>query len=69
MTNQAFRPPRLHKPLLSGLALLQRWGPWRRLGLFLAVAGPGLITGIVDDDSTGIAGYSIAGSRFGYNML
>ena len=44
-------------------------GPWRRLALFLAVMGPGLITGIVDDDSTGIAGYAIAGSRFGYNLL
>ena len=69
MTNQVRRPRRLHKPLISGLALLQRWGPWRRLGLFLAVAGPGLITGIVDDDSTGIAGYSIAGARFGYSLL
>ena len=31
--------------------------------------GPGLITGIVDDDSTGIAGYSIAGAHFGYSLL
>ncbi len=69
MMNRVFRPPRLHKPLIGGLALLQRWGPWRRLALFLVVMGPGLITGIVDDDATGIGGYSIAGSRFGYNLL
>jgi len=68
VTNQAFRPPRVHKPLIGGLAL-RRMGPWRRLVLFLAVMGPGLITGIVDDDATGIAGYSVAGARFGYNLL
>jgi NRAMP (natural resistance-associated macrophage protein)-like metal ion transporter len=69
MTNQVLRPPRLGKPLIGGLALLQRWGPWRRVVLFLIVMGPGLITGIVDDDATGIGGYSIAGSRFGYSLL
>jgi Mn2+/Fe2+ NRAMP family transporter len=69
MTNQLLHPPRLGRPLLGVLAYLGRMGPWRRLTLFLAVMGPGLITGIVDDDSTGIAGYAIAGSRFGYNML
>jgi NRAMP (natural resistance-associated macrophage protein)-like metal ion transporter len=37
--------------------------------LFLAVMGPGLITGIVDQDPTGIAGYSLAGAEFGYSML
>jgi NRAMP (natural resistance-associated macrophage protein)-like metal ion transporter len=40
-----------------------------RLGPFLAVMGPGIITGIVDDDATGIAGYAIAGARFGYSLL
>jgi NRAMP (natural resistance-associated macrophage protein)-like metal ion transporter len=67
--NHVLRAPHLHKPLLGGLALFRRMGPWRRVGLFLAVAGPGLITGIVDDDATGIAGYAIAGSRFGYSLL
>mgnify|MGYP005839705879 CR=1 FL=1 len=41
----------------------------RRVGLFLAVMGPGVITGVVDNDPTGIAGYAIAGSRFGYDFL
>jgi len=31
--------------------------------------GPGIITGIVDDDATGITGYAIAGGRFGYSLL
>ncbi len=39
------------------------------ISVFLAVMGPGLITGIVDDDPTGIAGYSIAGAHFGYSLL
>ncbi len=69
MTNQVIPPVRLGRPALRVLAYLNRMGPWRRLALFLAVMGPGLITGIVDDDSTGIAGYAIAGSRFGYNLL
>ncbi len=41
----------------------------RRLALFLAIMGPGVITGIVDNDATGIAGYSLAGARFGYSMM
>jgi len=40
-----------------------------RLGPFLAVMGPGIITGIVDDDATGITGYALAGARFGYSLL
>jgi Mn2+/Fe2+ NRAMP family transporter len=43
-----------------------RWGitfhPLRRLG-------PGLITGVADDDPSGIATYSQAGAQFGFNML
>lgn len=35
----------------------------------MAVMGPGLITGIVDDDPTGIAGYSLAGAQFGFSLL
>ncbi len=31
--------------------------------------GPGLITGAADDDPSGIATYSQAGARFGFNML
>ncbi len=41
----------------------------RRLGLFLAVIGPGIITANVDNDAGGIATYSIAGAHFGYSLL
>lgn len=52
-----------------GRPALLRWGPLVRIGAFLAILGPGFITGIVDDDPTGIAGYSLAGARFGYGLL
>jgi NRAMP (natural resistance-associated macrophage protein)-like metal ion transporter len=46
----------------------------RRLGrreilIFLAVLGPGIITAMVDNDAGGIATYSVAGARFGYELL
>jgi Mn2+/Fe2+ NRAMP family transporter len=34
-----------------------------------ALVGPGLITGVADDDPSGIATYSQAGAQFGLNML
>jgi len=46
-----------------------RAGFRRRVAFFLAIMGPGVITGIVDNDPTGIAGYSLAGAKFGYSML
>ena len=45
----------------------RRWQ--RRLALFLAVVGPGLITSNVDNDAGGITTYSIAGAQFGYVLL
>jgi len=43
---------------------------WRhRLGLFLAVIGPGIITSNVDNDAGGIATYTQAGSAYGYTLL
>ena len=41
-------------------------GRWRRVALFLAVIGPGLITASVDNDAGGITTYSLAGAHFGY---
>lgn len=35
----------------------------------LARVGPGIITGVADDDPSGIATYSQAGAQFGLNML
>lgn len=45
-------------------------GYWNRLKEHpLARVGPGLITGVADDDPSGIATYSQAGAQFGLNML
>ena len=41
----------------------------RRLAIFLAVVGPGLITSNVDNDAGGISTYSAAGAQFGYALL
>jgi Mn2+/Fe2+ NRAMP family transporter len=41
----------------------------RQLLILLSVIGPGLITANVDNDATGIAGYSQAGALYGYNLL
>ncbi len=37
--------------------------------MFLAILGPGIITGSVDNDVGGITTYSVAGASYGYNML
>lgn len=43
---------------------------WNRLRVHpLSRVGPGLITGVADDDPSGIATYSQAGAQFGLNML
>lgn len=44
--------------------------PWVKLKEHpLSRVGPGLITGVADDDPGGIATYSQAGAQFGFNML
>jgi NRAMP (natural resistance-associated macrophage protein)-like metal ion transporter len=53
------------KPQATTLAIL-----WARLKEHpLARVGPGLITGVADDDPSGIATYSQAGAQFGLDML
>ncbi|MBF0328524.1 MAG: Nramp family divalent metal transporter [Nitrospirae bacterium] len=42
---------------------------WKRFLLFFAVMGPGIITANIDNDASGITTYSVAGARFGYNLL
>ncbi len=41
----------------------------RQVLLILSVIGPGLITANVDNDATGITGYSLAGAQYGYGLL
>jgi NRAMP (natural resistance-associated macrophage protein)-like metal ion transporter len=52
------------------MSTAQRRRLWERLKEHpLARVGPGLITGVADDDPSGIATYSQAGAQFGLNML
>src|SRR5450756_1855788 len=42
---------------------------WRNIIVFLAILGPGIITGSVDNDAGGITTYSVAGALYGYNLI
>ena len=42
---------------------------FRNIVLFLAILGPGIVTGSVDNDAGGITTYSVAGALYGYNLL
>jgi NRAMP (natural resistance-associated macrophage protein)-like metal ion transporter len=42
---------------------------FRQFAIFLAILGPGIITGSVDNDAGGITTYSVAGAIYGYNLL
>jgi Mn2+/Fe2+ NRAMP family transporter len=41
----------------------------RRIGIFMAILGPGIITGSVDNDAGGITTYSLAGAIYGYGLI
>ncbi len=40
-----------------------------RLGFFLAIMGPGVVTAFADNDAGGIATYAAAGAKYGYGLL
>lgn len=42
---------------------------WKKVGIFFAVIGPGIITANVDNDAGGITTYTLAGANFGYSLL
>ena len=50
-------------------AKLRKKSVWRNIVIFLAILGPGIITGSVDNDAGGITTYSVAGALYGYKML
>ncbi len=41
----------------------------KRIALFLAIFGPGVVTGSVDNDAGGITTYSVAGAAYGYGLI
>jgi len=42
---------------------------FRQLVIFLAILGPGIITGSVDNDAGGITTYSVAAALYGYGLI
>jgi len=44
-------------------------GFFKQLAIFLAILGPGIITGSVDNDAGGITTYSVAGAMYGYGLI
>ncbi len=42
---------------------------FKKIGIFLAILGPGIITGSVDNDAGGITTYSVAAAIYGYNLI
>lgn len=51
------------------MAQIKKSSLFRNLLLFLAILGPGIITGSVDNDAGGITTYSVAGAHYGYSLL
>ena len=51
------------------LAALKKNSILRNIAFFLAILGPGIITGSVDNDAGGITTYSIAGAMYGYKLI
>lgn len=41
----------------------------KNLVIFLAILGPGIVTGSVDNDAGGITTYSVAGATYGYKLI
>lgn len=52
-----------------GMSGVKKSNWWSRLLVFLALLGPGIITGSVDNDAGGITTYSVAGASYGYKLL
>lgn len=51
------------------MAKVKKTGFIKSLLIFLAVLGPGIVTGSVDNDVGGITTYSVAGATYGYDLL
>jgi NRAMP (natural resistance-associated macrophage protein)-like metal ion transporter len=53
--------------LSKGFHVLNRFQ--RRLLIFFAVLGPGIITMVADNDAGGISTYAVTGSKYGFSLL
>ena len=67
--SRGWRRPKM-PALPSRFAWLRRHSHGRStLSLYLATMGPGLIAALAGNDAGGIGTYSLAGARYGYNLL
>lgn len=55
--------------IMTAIRIPRKLSIWRRIAIFLAILGPGIITGSVDNDAGGITTYSVAGALYGYKLL
>src|SRR6202167_1074174 len=70
MNTRITMPESLTRMADRGKRFNRRMRPFRkRMALFLAVVGPGLITSNVDNDAGGITTYTQVGAHFGYTLL
>src|SRR5579864_4541725 len=70
MTTRTTLNDRLSSLRTRGQDFGRRSRTWRRrIALFLAVIGPGIITSNVDNDAGGITTYTLTGAQFGYTLL
>ncbi len=52
------------------MTVKHRRAAWfKRIAIFLAILGPGIITGSVDNDAGGITTYSVAAAVYGYKLI
>ncbi len=42
---------------------------WKKIRLFLMIAGPGIIVMVADNDAGGITTYSVTGARFSFHLI
>jgi len=54
---------------MNGQDEIRKLSFFKKLMIFLAIMGPGIITANVDNDAGGITTYSVAGAHFGYSTL
>ena len=62
--------PQVDRARRRVLPTIRRTPAWRlRMVAILGVLGPGLVSGFADNDAGGVATYSVAGIKFGYDLL
>src|SRR4051794_3334098 len=62
-------PNRLRRATFTEGGFVSAAGRRASLVALAAIAGPGLLAGLSDDDAPGITTYSIMGARYGYELL